>query len=95
MTPAPLSLITLQNAKSDMLGRISRVGASSENGTAERLSLRNMALIKRQTFLLWRKSELQRRLRSGTLGEHWPPRTNPGTQGFDWVGQALGGATDH
>lgn len=92
LAPAPLSLITLQNSKSDMLDYVSRAGTSSKNGTTVlRLSLQNVALIKSQAFPPLRKSEL----RCGTLGEHRIGTADPGTQGFDWVGRALGGATDH
>lgn len=34
-------------------------------------------------------------LRCGTLREHRIGTADPRTQGFGWVGQALGEATDH
>lgn len=75
-----------------MLDYVSRAGTSSKNGaTGLWLSLRNVALIRSQAFPLLRKSEL----RCGTLREHKIGTADPGTQGFDWVGRALGGATDH
>lgn len=75
-----------------MLDYVSRAGTFSKNGTTGlRLRLRNVALIKSQAFPPLRKSEL----RCGTLGEHRIGTADPGTQGFDWVGRALGEATDH